>query len=113
MKSIVVYTGFILLIINLIAFSILSGFKIYPFVASEICIASSMVFFILLLSIKIDDAFKIFSFFAFGIAFAIKYITAQYIIETIQGSIPFILLTSIVLIEVISIFIFKQVSRHR
>lgn len=112
MKSIVLCVGFSLLIINLIAFFVLSGFKSYPFIASEICITISLVLFIWLVTTKIDDVFKIFAYFALGIAFAVKYITAHYITESIKDSIPFLVLVGIITTEILSIVILKYIAKH-
>ncbi len=112
MKSIVLYAGFGLLIINLIAFGILNGFKIYPFITSEISLAISLALLIWLANAKLDDAFKIFIFLAFGIALVVKYIVAHYITESIKDSVPFLTLVGIISTELLLIIILKRISKH-
>jgi|GEM_PF-1862685 len=112
MKSVVLYTGFALLIINLIAFAILSRFSLYPFIASEISIASSLLLVIWLVKTKIDDAFGVFLFFGLGVSLIVKYVTSHFMAGHILDSHTLLLLAGILICEFGSVILLKQMSRN-
>jgi len=112
MKKLIIISGASFALLNLLSFIIMSSYRIYPFLASEICLIISTALIYFVSTSTIDNAFKIFLLFLFSFLALAKFIIALFFKLPINDNYIFLAIMIIIIIEFLIVFALNYFSKH-
>lgn len=112
MKKTTLISALFFLVLNLVIFLLLSGFKNHQFLASETSLLLSFVMLYLTAASKLDDAFKIFLTFSFIVTGIVKYVLCFFFELPVQDNIVFLILVIISALEILSVISVTYFTKH-
>lgn len=111
MKQIIIYVYTVLMALTIVGFAIFTSFKFYNLLFCEVSLLISLIFGLVIVQVKIDQAFKISFLMGNSIITGISYLLSFFIPEYTTNNIPMFVFISLIMIELVMLIGLKFVSK--